>query len=74
MGPDIFPCMHYAWRTRLLCQMGPLCKWVTPDAIFCVVMWRLLRVFVLFCSCSSEMYKYVSKACSFPLLLSIVDG
>ena len=34
--------------------MGPLCKWVMPDAIFCVVVWHLLRIFVLFCSCSSE--------------------
>ena len=57
MGPDVFPCMHYAWRARFLCPMGPLCKWVMPDAIFCVVEWRLLRVFVLFRSCSSEMYK-----------------
>ena len=47
----------YVWRARLLCQMGPLCKWVTPDAIFCVVVWRLLLVFVLFHSYSSEMYK-----------------
>ena len=56
-GPRYLPCMHYAWRACLLCQMGPLCKWVTPDAIFCVVVWRLLRGFVLFRSCSSEMYK-----------------
>ena len=57
MGPGIFLCMHYAGRARLLCQMGPPCKWVVPDAIFCVVVWRLLRVFGLFRSCSSEMYK-----------------
>ena len=57
VGPRIFPYVHYAWRARLLCQVGPLCKWVTPDAIFSVVVWRLLRVFVLFRSCSSEVYK-----------------
>ena len=57
VGPDIFLCMHYAWRAHLLCQMGPLCKWVTPDAIFYVVMWRLLCVFFLFRSCSSQIYK-----------------
>jgi hypothetical protein len=57
MGPHIIPCMHYAWRAHLLCQMGPLCKWMTLDAIFYVVMWCLLRVFFLFRSCSSEMYK-----------------
>ena len=56
VGPDIFPCMHYAWRARLLCQMGPPCKWVMPNAIFCIVVRRLLRVFVLFHSCSSKMY------------------
>jgi hypothetical protein len=54
VGICVFPCVHYAWRARLLCQMGPPCKWVTPDAIFCVVVWRLLRVFVLFHSCWSE--------------------
>ena len=57
MGPGIFLCMHYAWRARLLCQMGPPCKWVTPDVIFSVVVWRLLRVFILFRSYSSEIYK-----------------
>ena len=57
VGPRIFHYVHYAWRARLLCQVGPLCKWVTPDAIFSVVVWRLLRVFVLFRFCSSEMYK-----------------
>ena len=46
-----------ACHARLLYQVDPLCKWVTPDAIFCVVVWRLLCVFVLFRSCSSEMYK-----------------
>ena len=61
VGPDIFPYMHYAWRARLLCQMGPLCKWVTLDAIFCIVVWRLLRVFVLFRSCSSKMYKTLKQ-------------
>ena len=57
VGPRIFSCVHYAWSARLLCQVGPLCKWVMLDAIFCVVVWCLLRVFLLFRSCSSEMYK-----------------
>ena len=41
-------------ETPLPLTCGPLCKGVTPDVIFCIVVWRLLRVFVLFCSCSSE--------------------
>ena len=50
----------WALISVLVCIMrsAPVCcKWVTPDAIFCVVVWRLLRVFVLFRSCSSKMYK-----------------
>ena len=53
----LISCMYYAWHACLLCQMGPLCKWVTPNAILCVVVWRLLCVFVFFRSCSSKMYK-----------------
>jgi len=86
VGPCVFPYVHYAWRAHLLCQVGPLCKWVTPDAIFCVVVWRLRRVFFLFHSCSSEMYKtrkqlwskvsdtnmWVRHIVSF--IMSLVDG
>ena len=57
VGPDLFPCMHFAWHAHLHCQMGLPCKCVTSDAIFCVAMWCLLRVFILFHSCSSEMHK-----------------
>ena len=57
VGLDIFPCLHFAWCAYLLCHMCSPCKCVTPDVIFCVVVWRLLRVFVLFCSCSSKKYK-----------------
>jgi len=81
----MFPCMHIAWRARLLYQMGPPCKCVTPDATFCVVMWHLLRVFVLFRSCSSEIYRTQKTTveqgyhnmrvrCIVSLLLSLVDG
>jgi len=78
--------MHFVWRACFLCQMGPPCKCVTPDVIFCVVIWRLLRVFVLFRSCSSEMYKTQKQLwskvsdtnmrvrCIISLLLSLVDG
>ena len=39
---------------RLLCQVGPPREYVTPDAIFCVVTWRLHRVFFFFRSSSFE--------------------
>ena len=57
VGSYPYPLVHLAWRPCFLWHVGPLCKGVTPDVIFCVVMWRLLRVFILFRSCSSEMYK-----------------
>ena len=57
VGSYPYPLVHLAWRPHFLWHVGPLCKGVTPDVIFCVVVRRLLRVFVLFRSCSSEMYK-----------------
>ena len=55
--PYPYPLVHLAWRPRFLRHVGPLCKGVTLDVIFCIVIWCLLCVFVLFHSCSSEMYK-----------------
>ena len=56
-GPRSLFLYAFVWRAHLLCHMGPPCKCVTPDAIFYIVVRRLLCVFVLFLSCSSEMYK-----------------
>ena len=46
---------------QLLCQVSPPCKWMTPEAIFCVILWCLHRVFFLFHSCSSEIMKSPKK-------------
>ena len=54
MDPRPYPLVHLPWRPCLLCDVGPLCKGVTPVAIFCGVVWCLRRVFFLFCSCSYE--------------------
>ena len=69
MGPDLFPCMHIAWRAHLLCQMGPPYKCVMPDAILCVVVWRRLCVFVLFRSCSSEIERASRPLVGFGVLI-----
>ena len=57
VDPRPYPLVQIPWRPHLLWHVGPLCKGVTPDVIFCVVVRCLLLVFVLFRSCSSEMYK-----------------
>ena len=57
VGPGVDHDVHLLWLPRLLYQVGPPCKGVTPDAIFYIVAWRLHRVFILFRSCSSEMAK-----------------
>ena len=51
---NLFP---RGWRSKreiMSVNMGPPCKYVTPDAIFCIVKWHLHRVFLLFHSFSSE--------------------